>query len=447
MSYGLPVHRKSSLLQFAGRATSPFQRLETAMAYLVLLVLLVKIPGFALVPAMVLPAAALLITGFFSPIVRYARGSGGLILATLLALISGLCLRFLAPQNQSASNSFLEMAMIAAWLVAFPALLLAGVWALARVKLTSGLAIMLLGATFSVLLNSRDLTWKGDVGIFVTLLLLAFSQGHIQWARTILIVSAAASAASDARTMSLIAVIVLMASFVPRRQLSWVAMHPKRALLIIVSGCMGLAYLMSQAMLSGLLGADVARRTIAQMSGGRDLITAGRTEWAASLELFRNSPWGFGIGVTPPEGLQSLALGAVRAAGGDYSNMAYWTRSVFGDRTDLHSTLADLWAHFGVGGVLLAGTMAAILLTALPLALSSIRQIGLFPLFALLTASWDLFFSPMGNSDRIVVGLIAGIVLVYNRGILKADTAISSKATTKFFSFGTNTRARLAARQ
>ena len=388
--------------------------LTVAVAYSVLFLLFIKVPGYSLIPAIAVLAVGLLVVGFFTPTLRAAKGAAGLLFGAVLAAVVGLALRHLAPNAQlPITNTPTQLWMILLWVFAFPALVLAGYWALERVNTFRGIVVACAGAATSSLINSAEISWKGDLGIFVTLLLLALTAKNLHLTRLVLAGSAVANALSDSRTMALVAVIVLLCTYLTSKHLDWVRQHPKRSLSLIIGGFVLMSFVMVQAMLSGLLGQDIQHRTRLQVAGGNDLITAGRTEWAATLELFRQSPWGFGAGVTPDGGMQTDAIGAAQKVGADYTNNVYWTEAVFGDRTDLHSTLANLWAHFGIGGVLLAVVIAVLFASAIPGAVGLIRYMGAWPLFAILTGSWDLLFSPMANSDRIIMGLLAAVVLIH----------------------------------
>lgn len=385
--------------------------LSAGVAYVVLFLLFVKAPGLTLIPAMAMPAFGLLVVGFFWPTVRAAKGTGGLLCGTVIAIVVGLVLRLQAYDVPLVTNTPTQLSMILLWVVAFPALVLAGYWALERVDLFRGTAVALAGAVASSLFSGVEIGWKGDLGIFVTMFLLALTARKMQLTRLVLGGAAVANVLSDSRAMAFVAVAALICTCLTRQNLRWVRQHPGKSLSLIIAGFLLTSFAMVQAMLLGWLGQEIQRRTSQQLGGGRDLISAGRTEWAATLELFRQSPWGFGAGVTPNGAMQRDAIGATQNAGGDYTNTVYWTDSVFGDRTDLHSALADLWAHFGIGGVILAAAIATIFAAAVPRAVGLIRELGAVPLFAILTGAWDLLFSPMGNSDRIIMGLLAAVVL------------------------------------
>jgi len=85
---------------------------------------------------------------------------------------------------------------------------------------------------------------------------------------------------------------------------------------------------------------------------------------------------------------------------------------VYRERTDLHSMLADMWFRFGVGGLIVCVILAIIFVSALPRALSFVRGLGAAALFIIIVGIWDLLFSPMGNSDRMIFGLLAAMLLL-----------------------------------
>ncbi|MEW1806499.1 hypothetical protein [Pseudarthrobacter sp. NPDC080039] len=391
---------------------------EAGVAHVALFFMVFKVPGLSLFPAGAVVALFLLSVGLFRGTVQRTRDLGKLISTSLLAAIVGLFMRFLLTHEGDSLSSELEVLMMVGWVTAMPAIVVAGVWCFERVDVYRGFVLLSAGAATSAALKSNDLSWKFGIGLSLTLLALALAARHGSfWTRLVLSTSAAVSAANDARTMALISITVLACTFIGKRRVKWIRMHPKTSFLGIAVGFAIMSYVMVQSMMSGLFGLEIQSRTIAQTSGGRDLLTSGRSEWAASIELFKQSPFGFGIGVTPGDAMQSDALRAVTAAGGDFTALQYWTVNVFGNRLDLHSNTVDLWAHFGVGGVALAAVMAWIFVKAFPLCVSAVRYLGAVPLFAVMSASWDLLFSPMADSDHIAYALIAAVVLMCFDGV------------------------------
>ena len=385
--------------------------LVKVIAYLVLLLAVFEAPGLSLFPLGAVLAIGLLVTSFFTPSLRRSRHARVLLGATVFSAVAGIVLRFLGVHPDSEVSNTAQALEILGWLLATPAVVLAALWAFERVDTRRGLVAVLLGASASALLNAPAFAWKGSTGIYLTGLALALTWKRPFWSRIVLLGATYLNATNDARTMALITICVFIATFLGDRQVASIGRHPRRSLLILAASFALLTFAMVQAMLSGLLGRAVQVRTIVQTSGGRDLITSGRAEWAATLDLMANSPFGFGLGVVPPSSMQRDALGAVRQSGGDYV-ADYWATNVFIPRLDLHSITANMWSHFSIGGVLLAGVTGWILIAAFPLAVAAVRKLGPLPLFALLTASWDLLFSPLADSDRLIVGLIAAVVLL-----------------------------------
>jgi hypothetical protein len=381
-------------------------RLDAMLAWLILATMFVKVPGVTLVPIgviLLVPLTPMLIKtmGRTKPARRIAA-------ATIVAVMSGLLLRFGTMSDNASSNAMLLLILV--WVAAFPIMTLGVMWAFERVDIIRGSAVMFAVAAASA--YRLDQGWKGSLGITITLLLLAFfARRGLFWTRLTLIAVTVMNGANDARTTAAIAFIVFLCTFLTRRQLEWIGKYPKRSILFVIAAFTAVSYALVNAMTSGLLGPAIQQRTLAQTSNGRDLLTSGRAEWAATLSLFGHQPLGFGTGVTPDPGLQTNAVGAVRRVGGDYL-AHYWSTNVFPERTDLHSTVANLWAHYSLGGVILAAVLGAILLASIPLALSTTRALGAMPLFAVLNASWDLAFSPMADSDRLIMGLVMSVALL-----------------------------------
>ena len=382
-------------------------QLDHAVAYVFLALMFIKVPGVTLVPIgafFLLPFILL-----FGPTMIRTRPACRVAIAALVAVLTGLIMRFASMSFGLPGSDLPNLGLILAWVLAFPVLLIGATWAFERVDIVRGFAVMFLFATVSAYRLDQD--WKGSFGITTTLFLLAFfARRSLFWTRLTLLGAVALDGMASARTPAAVAFIVFLCTFLTRRQAAWIGRHPKRSVVLILGAFVGLSFVMVNVMLSGLLGGNIQARTLEQTSNGRDLLTSGRAEWAATLNLFSHSPLGFGVGVTPDGGMQSDAITAVHAAGGDYLT-TYWITNVFPERVDLHSSVANLWSHFSLGGVLLAATIGLTLLGAIPLGLSAIRSLGAMPLFAILNSLWDLMFSPMADADRLLMGLIAAVVL------------------------------------
>ncbi|MDY7540926.1 hypothetical protein [Cryobacterium sp. 5B3] len=383
--------------------------LERLVARLFLVTLLVKLPGLSLFPAISLVLALAFFPVVIRPI-RASRVTWFIAWTAIVAVVSGVFSSMIVTPTLGTPGDPITIAMMIAWIFSIPLTVGLGVWSAQRIGTVRSLRLVFFGALVSAIVIETPFGWKGSVGAFATLFALSlFAHAPVALTRLVLVGSAALSALNDARFMSVIAIVVLLSTFSNTRFASWVKRAPFRAMVLIFGGFALVAWGAISAMQSGLLGEDIQYRTLRQMSGGRSLIEAGRTEWAASLHLFSINPFGFGVGVQVNQGVASDAVSAVKAAGGD-STANYFRTWVFGQRVDLHSMTADLWYHFGIGGVLFAVACLVLLVVSVPRIFSSIRGAGAMGMFAVLTAVWDLIFSPMGNSDRLIAGLLAAAI-------------------------------------
>jgi hypothetical protein len=381
---------------------------EVLLAGALLLGLLVKVPGFSLFPASLVLAALLM------PVVarsfRVTRLVMALATVTGLAVLSGFVLSLAVPSEAGSAGGLDVAVPLVLWLCCIPALVALGVWAIERVGIQKGMVLLFLGALTSSVINAGTIGWKGSIGFYATLFVLSvLSQAPLFFTRAALAGAAILSTLFDARSMAVIIGLTFVATFVSRRALAWATRRPLRALLVISAAASAGAFFAIQAMQSGLLGATVQLRTLDQMRNG-SLLTGARAEWAATIELVQIHPFGYGTGVRVEPGLQSDAVSAVRAAGGD-AGASYFRIMVFGERTDLHSQTADLWFHFGVPGVIVALLMLLILITAAPHLIGQVRNFGAAPIMVALVALWDICFSPMADLDRTVAGLLVAVVV------------------------------------
>lgn len=124
---------------------------------------------------------------------------------------------------------------------------------------------------------------------------------------------------------------------------------------VLSLGALGLAaYNLGQALLlEGILGESARQRTEYQIRVAGELILGGRPEIAATLGLMRDRIWGYGVGVQPHHGDLQVARDAMFAIGYDPRN-GYFENYMFGHVFRLHSVFGDLWAAFGIMGLVFA---------------------------------------------------------------------------------------------
>lgn len=369
-----------------------------------------RVPGLSL-----FSASGLLLSIALAPVVLprllTSKRLFVLLAASAAALIAGIVLVFVGSSQQGTPGTPATVTTVIAWLACIPMLLALGLWCVARLGLRNALILMSLGGVASAALTEVPFGWKGSLGVYTTIIVLAWGATRRPWVlRLMIVASAVASAAFDARSMVLFACLTLVATLTNTNLSRRIRRAPLRWAIVLGGAALALAQLSLAAMKGGLLGTTVQARMLAQTANGRSLIEAGRTEWAGTLELMRQNPLGYGVGEHIGGGPARDAIAEIREAGGDVT-ASYFSLNVFGDRVDLHSMTADLWYHFGIAGLLLVCVMAVVLALGLPQAVQLRNGVGLASIFVILSAFWDLAFSPMANLDRLLLGLIAAAAL------------------------------------
>ncbi|TFV84148.1 hypothetical protein E4V99_03495 [Microbacterium sp. dk485] len=395
---------------------------ERLLAGVFMSLLLVHLPGLSLVPASVPPALFLAI-----PMLSTAgKAIRRLSFWTAAAVATGGISLWVSVSSGLPAPRFDTWASVALWIVAIPLLPAAAMWSMKRIRPRTAILLMLGGGIVSTLLNA-GFAWKGTLGIFVTgfLLILLARHAFLSFAALFLVVIA--SFLSDARSMAVAAVAALIVQVIlsakgVRRRAFWRA--------AALAAGIGAALLIAPRLLtSGIAGAATQARTLDQLSRG-NLIFGVRAEWAATIELLQQRPLGFGIGVQPSPSDAGGAIGAVQAAGGDYT-AAYFSQVVLGDRVDLHSTAANLWFHFGLAGIAVAILLAVILLRGIRDSSATAATLGMGGIFLMLMAFWDLLFSPMADLGRLLAGVIIALSVAFlSRGVQPGDISLATERST-----------------
>ena len=178
---------------------------------------------------------------------------------------------------------------------------------------------------------------------------------------------------------------------------------------ILIAGLLTAGYmLMSTLITAGVLGEAIQERTTEQIEQSGSLLAGGRPEWAATMELVRLKPSGYGVGVIPnledvhtaKAGLESINIGLNQER----------DRYMFGTEFRLHSILADLWVRYGVVGVALGATILVAIIRSLSFSLAA-RQASTAAILAALLALWSLFFEP-STTYWVRTCVAVGLVLV-----------------------------------
>lgn len=164
--------------------------------------------------------------------------------------------------------------------------------------------------------------------------------------------------------------------------------------------------------LQGLFGEETRARTVAQLASAGSLLLGGRPELGASAALFLSHPIGYGPGVKPTIGDLHIAQGGMAHLGYNPDN-GYVYHYMFGVTIELHSTAADLWARFGLVGLLLAVVIAILLVRGIAVGVvSGAAAAGM--LYLAVQSLWNLAFSPIGGS-YIILALALGLAIPLTR--------------------------------
>ncbi|WP_454699181.1 hypothetical protein [Arthrobacter humicola] len=163
----------------------------------------------------------------------------------------------------------------------------------------------------------------------------------------------------------------------------------------------------------GYLGAGAQARSVEQIQTSGSLLVGGRPELTASLALLQERPYGFGTGVLASPA-DVLTAKAGMAAINYEPNNGYVENYMFGEKIELHSVMGDLWAPFGIPG-LIAGLAMLVLLLRIVATLVAHRIGSGLELFLIILTLWNLLFSPLYSSAPTLL-LTLGLVLLPRPG-------------------------------
>lgn len=267
--------------------------------------------------------------------------------------------------------------------------------------------------------------WKFGYSIPITLLVLALA-----WSTRKLWVELAALALlaivgmlNDSRSyfaMLLVAAVVIVwqrvAHSVSRRNLAFSTVG-------LLGGAFLIYFLSSRLAVAGVLGEEAAARTQLQMTRSGGLLLGGRPELAATLELMRERPLGFGLGRMPSSVDVAVAKTGMFRAGYDPNN-GYVERYMFGGGFEVHSLFGDFWIHLGIPGLLLIAFVGLICLTSLAFNIRDSKASAL-EVFLLVLLLWNIAFSPLYSS--IPATTLAIAVLLWNR-VERSESASRGKS-------------------
>jgi hypothetical protein len=340
----------------------------------------------------------------------------GAVLATialLAALISGLWLSsFRSNTHVVQSQYFLSDLFTALGIFVTIGVVL---WARRLIPpWTIGLAYGL-GLTVLALRQGFDPSapWKGGIAlptVIIVLSLVTAARSKLLAIVTMLslgIYSATQNARSMFAELAVAAALVAWQGLPKARSIGASSLRTILALLVI-----GLvAYNVGVGLLTnGSLGATAQARTIQQIDQSGSLLVGGRPEMAASWALFTSDPLGFGIGVKPSSSDVLIAKEGFYSINKDPNN-GYVEKYMFGSTFELHSSVADLWAHYGLFGVAFAGVLVVLLVRSITVSIARRMASGL-SLYLTVLCLWNIFFSPFPYSAELIAFTVGLVLLV-----------------------------------
>lgn len=256
--------------------------------------------------------------------------------------------------------------------------------------------------------------WKYTLAYPAALILLALCarSTRVRWEIVSLVAIGVLSAAGAYRSLLGICAVVLIAmglsALLRRREISirgW-DVRPLAFIASMVAIVTALVVGLTQLLLSGLAGERAQASTELAISRGGDIISGGRSEWVATIELFSQNPWGFGPGAVPTDTIRQLVRDAFQQAGIEPS-WQHINTYVIGERFKLHSTYGDLWVNFGpITTLVFFAVCAVIMYSFISRATTKARQPALLWLLLIL-AGWDLLFSPIyTNFPHVIFAMV-----------------------------------------
>lgn len=357
--------------------------------------------------------AAAALAPLWLPVLREYRGARALLIAGLVALGSGLWLTEFARDTHEISPGIaagwtfrLAGVLCSVGFILWARKVIPGPW----LALFFGLGLLAGGPTASELFEQNP--WRFGYSFAVSIIVLALANlAGRRWLGFVAALGLAVVAMfTDAR--SSFAILLLTALL-----LGW-QLRPTRTtrsksgarVVIALAALAVVVYNFGQAaIVAGYFGEATQQRTIEQLDASGSLILGGRPELAATLALMQDRPIGFGVGTLPNLG-DILTAKSGMAEIGYAPNNGYVERYMLGGHIELHSLFGDLWAHFGIPGLVLAGFILFLMLRGIGAAISA-RTASPVLIFLVVTAGWTFFFGPFYSAERMLI-LTLGLVML-----------------------------------
>ncbi len=320
-----------------------------------------------------------------------------IVVATPLTLIWGYVLALQATADHSVDVTHMQVIM-GVVLTGTAALVLV-LWARTYVSVNRVAILFGIGLLVRALMRG-DFTWKFGLAMPVTFIVM----GLVGQARNKVLPAVAILAmgafgiVTGARSyfafcfISAILILWQAAQSRVRKESSGGAFRRWRPALLMLALGMVVYFAVSALLVNGAFGRNMQERSQAQVEASGSLIAGGRPEWAATRELVRNRPHGFGVGVIPTWG--DLEAGKAGLASINVDAGGYTKYYMFGGSFELHSVMADFWVSFGFAGLGLTSIVLFCLVRNVS-TLVAMKLAAPIVLFSTLISLWSMFFGPM----------------------------------------------------
>jgi hypothetical protein len=344
------------------------------------------------------------------PKLKLFRGARLLMAAGLLAVVGGVVLAQTTGHRVLPSSELRDVTELLAVIVGAGFVL----WARSHISPAIICILVAIGMLLAIDPSAPryvDDPWRFGYSVPVTLLVVAVAQLTRNRVIEIGAVLLFAFVASFSNARSIFAILLLTAL-----AMAW-QFRPKpksramSATLLVVFGsalAYGIYNLGVSLILEGALGAEAQARSITQIQQAGSLLLGGRPELGATAALFTDNPFGFGAGAAVNIGELHRAQAGMAAIGYNPDNN-YVYKYMFGTGIELHSTAADIWANFGLLGLLFVAVFAFAAIRGTALSIAGGTASGVL-VFLTIKTLWNIGFSPLDTSF-VFLALTLGLAI------------------------------------
>lgn len=356
---------------------------------------------------------ALVLTPVWFPVLRTYPLSRLIIIATPIALTWGFILAMQATADHRVDTKNMQVFM-GVTLTGTAALVLV-LWARSFVSVNRVAILFGIGLLIEAGMRG-DFTWKFGLALPVTFIVLGIAGSAKNRVVPAVVILALGSfgIVTGARSyfaFCFITAILILWQAIPRRPATPSTNDTLRrwapALLMAAVGLV-VYFTISALLVGGFFGPNMQQRSKAQVESSGSLISGGRPEWAATRELARDRPHGYGIGVVPTWG--DLQAGKAGLASINVDAGGYTKYYMFGGSFELHSVSADFWVNCGLVGLALALLVLFTLVRNVSALLASRTAVPIV-LFSTLISMWSMLFGPL-YTDWLPVCVALGLAML-----------------------------------